>query len=55
MWRTKGMPGLSRYLTIFRRGDYVDIVVDSSIQKGMPYSFYHGRTGGHSGLKTERR
>merc|ERR1712048_178239 len=31
--------------TVFRRGDYVDIVVDPSIQKGMPYSFYHGRTG----------
>merc|ERR1711879_753910 len=37
--------GVSRYLTVFRRGDYVDIVVDPSIQKGMPYSFYHGRTG----------
>ena len=26
-------------------GDYVDIVANSSIQKGMPYKFYHGRTG----------
>merc|ERR1712004_654922 len=41
----KGMPGVSRYLPVFRRGDYVDIVVDASIQKGMPYGFYHGRTG----------
>jgi len=32
-------------LTRFNRGDYVDIVVDSSVQKGMPYSYYHGRTG----------
>merc|ERR1719510_1571738 len=23
----------------------VDIVVDSSVQNGMPFSFYHGRTG----------
>merc|ERR1712050_613162 len=45
MGKTKGMPGASRYLTQFKRGDYVDIVVDSSIQKGMPYSFYHGRSG----------
>merc|ERR1712146_112242 len=30
---------------VFKRGDYVDIVVDASIQKGMPYGFYHGRTG----------
>mmetsp|Transcript_147779 Transcript_147779/g.411540 ORF Transcript_147779/g.411540 Transcript_147779/m.411540 type:complete len:166 (-) Transcript_147779:96-593(-) len=44
-YRTKGLPGVSRYLSTFKRGDYVDIVVDSSVQKGMPYSFYHGRTG----------
>uniref|UniRef100_A0A7S4T813 60S ribosomal protein L21 n=1 Tax=Alexandrium monilatum TaxID=311494 RepID=A0A7S4T813_9DINO len=44
-YRSKGLPGVSRYLTTFKRGDYVDIVVDSSVQKGMPYSFYHGRTG----------
>ena len=44
-YKTKGLPGVSRYLTQFKRGDYVDIVVDSSVQKGMPYSFYHGRSG----------
>ena len=44
-FRSKGKPGVSRYLTTFKRGDYVDIVVDPSIQKGMPHSFYHGRTG----------
>merc|ERR1712037_109940 len=26
-------------------GDYVDIVVDPSVQSGMPFSFYHGRSG----------
>merc|ERR1712228_118662 len=36
---------MGRYLATFKRGDYVDIVVDSSVQKGMPFSFYHGRTG----------
>merc|ERR1712085_15506 len=41
----KGEPGTSRFLVNFKRGDYVDIVVDSSVQKGMPHSFYHGRTG----------
>merc|ERR1712139_29188 len=44
-YKCKGMPNVSRYLPVFKRGDYVDIVVDASIQKGMPYSFYHGRTG----------
>jgi len=44
-YRTKGLPSIGRYLTQFKRGDYVDIVVDPSVQKGMPYSFYHGRSG----------
>merc|ERR1711941_153843 len=44
-FRTAGKPGVSRYLTTYKRGDYVDIVVDPSVQKGMPFSFYHGRTG----------
>merc|ERR1712137_447848 len=26
-------------------GDTVDIKVNSAVQKGMPYRFYHGRTG----------
>ena len=43
--KTKGLPGLSRYLTTFKRGDLVDIKADPSIQVGMPYNFYHGKTG----------
>merc|ERR1712098_518297 len=35
----------SRYLTCFKRGDIVDVKVDPSIQAGMPYHYYHGRTG----------
>merc|ERR1711998_430747 len=44
-FRQHGMPTLSRYLLKYKRGDYVDIVADPSVQKGMPYSYYHGRTG----------
>jgi len=44
-FRTKGKAGLSTFLTPFKRGDYVDVKVDPSQQKGMPYQFYHGRTG----------
>ena len=44
-YRTKGLPGVATYLTNFKRGDYVDIVAEPSVQKGLPYSFYHGRTG----------
>lgn len=43
--RQHGHPNLTRYLTVFRRGDYVDVKVDSAIQKGMPYHTYHGKTG----------
>lgn len=44
-FRMRGMPAVSRYLVPYKKGDYVDIICDPSIQKGMPYSYYHGRTG----------
>lgn len=44
-FRTKGRCPTTTYLRNFKRGDYVDIKVDSSIHKGMPFKFYHGRTG----------
>eukprot|EP00919_Chromeraceae_sp_WS-2016_P035408 GHVR01083959.1.p1 GENE.GHVR01083959.1~~GHVR01083959.1.p1 ORF type:complete len:166 (+),score=14.34 GHVR01083959.1:22-498(+) len=44
-YRQKGIPSVGRTLVTFRKGDYVDIKVDPSIQKGMPYNYYHGRTG----------
>lgn len=40
-----GMPAMSTYLTTYRLGDYVDIVANGAIHKGMPYRYYHGRTG----------
>lgn len=44
-FRMHGMPAVTRYLGIYKKGDYVDIVCDPSVQKGMPFSYYHGRTG----------
>ncbi len=44
-FREKGLPNVSRYLKVFREKDYVDIVADPSIHKGMPFQYYHGRTG----------
>ena len=44
-FRQHGMPGLKTYLQTYRLGDYVDIKANGAIQKGMPHSFYHGRTG----------
>lgn len=44
-FRKHGVPSLSRYLQPIKIGDYVDIIVDSAIQKGMPHNNYHGTTG----------
>ena len=35
---------MHNYLTQFHKGEYVDIVVDGAIHKGMPHQTYHGRT-----------
>ena len=44
-FRQHGMPHMSRLLTTYKRGDYVTILGDPAIQKGMPHHYYHGRTG----------
>merc|ERR1711939_688826 len=27
------------------KGEYVDVIADGAIQKGMPHKYYHGKTG----------
>lgn len=44
-FRRHGPVSLSKYLTTFKVGEFVDIKGNGSIHKGMPYKFYHGRTG----------
>jgi len=44
-FRKAGAIKISNVLTSFHIGEYVDIIVDGAIHKGMPYMFYHGRTG----------
>jgi len=44
-YKTKGSPHATVLIRQFKRGDYVDIKVDSSVHKGMPFKHYHGRTG----------
>lgn len=41
----KGMPTLTKVLQKFRVGDFVDCKIDSSVAKGMPHKYYHGKTG----------
>merc|ERR1712000_672560 len=40
-----GMPSLQTYLTVYKVGDYVDVVANSAVHKGMPHKYYHGKTG----------
>ena len=44
-FRRHGQAPLSKLSATFHRGDFVDVKVDGSVHKGMPYKFYHGRTG----------
>ena len=44
-FRAHGMPNLSRKLQSYRVGDYVDVVADPAVRKGMPHKYYHGKTG----------
>ncbi len=44
-FRQHGAVHISKTLTTYRIGDIVDIAVDGAIHKGMPYKYYHGRTG----------
>ncbi|KAJ9581985.1 hypothetical protein L9F63_003675 [Diploptera punctata] len=44
-FRRHGTIPLSTYMKVYRVGDIVDIKGNGAVQKGMPYKFYHGKTG----------
>jgi large subunit ribosomal protein L21e len=44
-YKKKGATPFSRYFVNYKVGDYVDVIADGSIHKGMPHKFYHGKTG----------
>ena len=44
-FRQHGPVLLSKVLEVYKKGDFVDIIADGSIHKGMPHKFYHGKTG----------
>lgn len=43
--RKSGLPNITTYLEKYKNGDYVDILVNSAVNKNMPHKIYHGRTG----------
>ena len=44
-YKKHGATPFQRYFLSYRMGDYVDIIVDGSTQRGMAHKFYHGKTG----------
>merc|ERR1739838_1016029 len=44
-FRKHGVTPLNKLMTCFYKGEYVDVIADGAIQKGMPHKFYHGKTG----------
>lgn len=44
-YRQHGPIPLAKYLTTYKIGDIVDIKANGAIHKGMPYRYYHGKTG----------
>ena len=44
-FRKNGAASLGGSLLTYRLGEHVDIKVDGSVHKGMPYKVYHGKTG----------
>ncbi|XP_039265976.1 large ribosomal subunit protein eL21-like [Styela clava] len=44
-FRQRGRMPLTKFLTVYKKGDIVDIKGDGAVQKGMPHKVYHGKTG----------
>ena len=44
-YKQHGATPFSRYFVTYHIGDYVDIIADGSVHKGMPHKCYHGKTG----------
>nr|CAH0113374.1 unnamed protein product [Daphnia galeata] len=44
-FKEHGVEPLSTFLKVYKKGDIVDIKGNGAFQKGMPFKFYHGKTG----------
>ena len=44
-YKKHGAAPFSKYFVVYKVGDYVDVIADGSIHKGMPHKYYHGKTG----------
>nr|CAG4642146.1 EOG090X0GT4 [Eurycercus lamellatus] len=44
-FKKHGVEPLSTFLKVYKKGDIVDIKGNGAFQKGMPFKYYHGKTG----------
>ncbi|RAO72885.1 uncharacterized protein BHQ10_008897 [Talaromyces amestolkiae] len=44
-FKKRGSIALGTYLKEYRVGDIVDVRCNGAVQKGLPYKYYHGKTG----------
>ena len=44
-FKNHGVIPLSQYLMDVKVGDYVDVMCNPTVHKGMPHKYYHGKTG----------
>ena len=51
--RDRGIKSITRALQQFEEGESVNIVIDSSVHKGMPHIRFHGYTGVVEGKQGE--
>ena len=51
--RDRGLSSITRALQQFEKGESVNIVIDSSVHKGMPHIRFHGYTGKIEGKQGE--
>ncbi len=51
--RDRGISSITRALQQFEEGDSVNILIDSSVHKGMPHIRFHGHTGKVEGKQGE--
>ena len=43
--RARGLSPITKAMQVFNEGEKVNIVIDPSVHKGMPFSRFHGLTG----------
>ena len=44
-YKRHGPTAMNRLLLSYHKDEYVDVIADGSIQKGIPHKYYHGKTG----------